>query len=272
MKPAQPLVRLAAAAAAAWAAFLLASAWPIRRAGAQGEGYATRIVINVPEHRLYLYVGRRLFHSYPVAVGKPETPTPRGEFVITQKAIWGDGFGTRWMRFSAPWGIYGIHGTNKPWSVGTVASHGCVRMYNHDVEQVFALVKLGTPVDIVGLTPYAPIRRPVDPGDIGEDVVELQRLLRLAGTYHGRLTGVFRNGTAEAVRAFQARAGLPVTGVADARTVEALQQATGQAGRRPGYLPARTGVAPRPGGLRRAEGPGASGETLEAARPDSYNG
>lgn len=232
------LTRLAAAGAAVILSLLWASAWPSRPTGAQGEGYATRIVINVPRRRLYLYVGQRLFHTYPVAVGKPETPTPRGEFEITQKAIWGDGFGTRWMRFSAPWGIYGIHGTNKPWSVGTVASHGCVRMYNHDVEQVFALVRLGTPVIITGITPYAAIRRTVDPGDIGEDVVELQRLLRLAGVYRGPLNGVFRNGTREAVRAFQAREHLPVTGVADPATTAALDRATGQAGKRPGYLPA----------------------------------
>lgn len=201
--------------------------------GAQGP---YRIVINVVERRLYLYHGNTLVHTYPVAVGRPATPTPRGEFVITQKAVWGDGFGTRWMRFSAPWGIYGIHGTNKPWSVGTVASHGCVRMYNRDVEQLYALVSVGTPVDIVGPTPYARIRRVLRPGAIGQDVIELQRQLRLAGTYGGRLDGVYTPAVAEAVRRFQEKLGRPATGEADLQTVEALAAATGQAGQPARYL------------------------------------
>ncbi|MCL6564051.1 MAG: L,D-transpeptidase, partial [Firmicutes bacterium] len=89
----------------------------IHSASPQTQG--TRIVINVSQRRLYLYRGSELLGDYPVAVGKPNTRSPRGEFVITQKAVWGDGFGTRWMRISVPWGIYGIHGTNKPWTVGT---------------------------------------------------------------------------------------------------------------------------------------------------------
>lgn len=204
-----------------------------------------RIVINVVERRLYLYRGDVLVHAYPVAVGRPATPTPRGEFVITQKAVWGDGFGTRWMRFSAPWGIYGIHGTNKPWSVGTVASHGCVRMYNRDVEQVYALVSVGTPVDIIGPTPYARIRRVLRPGSIGQDVIELQRQLRLAKAYAGRLDGVYTAQVAEAVRRFQERTGRPATGEADLGTIAALAEATGQAGQ-----PARYLVPPAPGSDR----------------------
>jgi hypothetical protein len=203
-----------------------------------------RILINVTERRLYLYQGSTLLHTYPVAVGRPQTPTPRGEFVITQKAVWGDGFGTRWMRFSAPWGIYGIHGTNKPWSVGTVASHGCIRMYNRDVEQVYALVSVGTPVDIVGPTPYARIRRVLHPGSIGQDVVELQRQLRLANTYSGSLDGVYTAQVAEAVRRFQERIGRPATGEADRATLAALAEATGQAGQPGRYLEPAVALKP----------------------------
>ncbi|PSR33935.1 MAG: hypothetical protein C7B46_07395 [Sulfobacillus benefaciens] len=196
----------------------------------------THIIINVVQRKLYLYVGNKLFSTYPVAVGKPETPSPRGEFFITQKAVWGDGFGTRWMRLSTPWGIYGIHGTNKPWSVGTVASHGCFRMLNRDVEQVYALVSVGTPVTIEGITPFVRIRRPLMLGNIGEDVVELQRLLRLAKVYKGPLEGIYNQQVVVATEKFQLMVHLPVDGVATMKTISALQELTHQTGLHPGYL------------------------------------
>ncbi|PSR27976.1 MAG: hypothetical protein C7B47_06785 [Sulfobacillus thermosulfidooxidans] len=209
---------------------------PHRAVKAAAEKVPTKIVINVVQRKLYLYRNNKLFHVYPVAVGKPETPSPRGEFVVTQKAIWGDGFGTRWIRFSAPWGIYGIHGTNKPWSVGTVASHGCFRMYNHDVEQVYALISLGTPVIVEGITPYVKIRRAINPGQIGQDVVELQRLLRLAKVYSGSLSGVYTPEVKKAIERFQVMVHLPVTGVASLETTQKLLEYTNQADEKPGYL------------------------------------
>ncbi|WP_053959702.1 L,D-transpeptidase family protein [Sulfobacillus thermosulfidooxidans] len=209
---------------------------PHRAVNAAAAKVPTKIVINVVQRKLYLYRNNKLFHVYPVAVGKPETPSPRGEFVVTQKAIWGDGFGTRWIRFSAPWGIYGIHGTNKPWSVGTVASHGCFRMYNHDVEQVYALISLGTPVIVEGITPYVKIRRTINPGQIGQDVVELQRLLRLAKVYSGPLNGVYTPEVKQAVERFQVMVHLPITGVASLETTQKLLDYTNQAGQKPGYL------------------------------------
>ncbi len=196
----------------------------------------TRIVINVLKRRLSLYVGGKLFSTYPVAVGNPWTPSPRGEFFITQKAVWGDGFGTRWMRISTPWGIYGIHGTNRPWSVGTVASHGCFRMLNRDVEQVYSLVSVGTPVTIEGLTPYVKIRRVLRPGNIGQDVVELERLLRLAHVYSGPLEGIYNGAVTHAVEKFEVMVKQPVTGIATLKTIELLQRMTNQNTLKPGYL------------------------------------
>ena len=209
---------------------------PHRKVRASAKRVSTKIVINVPERKLFLYRNDKLFHVYPVAVGKPQTPSPRGEFVVTQKAIWGDGFGTRWIRFSAPWGIYGIHGTNKPWTVGTVASHGCFRMYNRDVEQLYALISLGTPVIIEGITPYTPIRRELSFGEIGEDVVELQRLLKLAKVYSGSLNGIFSREVRKSVETFQVMMHLPATGTASHETVKKLLEYTHQAGKNPGYL------------------------------------
>ncbi len=43
-------------------------------------------------------------------------------------------------------GVYAIHGTNRPSSIGRFVSHGCIRMYNHDIDALFALVQVGTPV------------------------------------------------------------------------------------------------------------------------------
>ena len=207
--------------------------------GSRAFGASTvhaKIVINVPQHRLYLYRNDKLFQAYPVAVGKPPTPSPRGEFHITQKAIWGDGFGTRWMRISVPWGIYGIHGTNKPWSVGTVASHGCFRMLNRDVEQVYALVSVNTPVIITGYEPFTRIRRALHPRSIGQDVVELQRLLRLAHVYPGTLSGVYTSAVEDSVKKFQVMVGEEPNGIASLSTIRKLQDYTRQQNLKPRYL------------------------------------
>lgn len=195
-----------------------------------------RIVIDVPTRSLTLYRDNQPWLRYPVAVGTRVNRTPRGEFEIIQKAVWGDGFGTRWMRFSAPWGIYGIHGTNKPWSVGTVASHGCIRMLNRDVEQLYALVPLGTPVDLIGPTPYARMIRPLAPDVFGQDVVELQRMLRLGKWYDGPLNGVYTPAVTAAVTRFQKDQHMTADGLATLSVIHALQKATGQAGLKPRYL------------------------------------
>ena len=80
---------------------------------------------------------RVVWKAYPVAVGKWATLTPVGEWKIIEKGFeTGGAFGTRWMALDVPWGGYGIHGTNRPWSIGTYASLGCVRMFNEDVEAV----------------------------------------------------------------------------------------------------------------------------------------
>lgn len=86
--------------------------------------------------------------SFPVAIGKPATPTPPGNFSILNKAFNPGGvFGTRWMGVT-DYGI-GIHGTSDPSSIGLAVSNGCIRMYNQDVEQIFPLLNVGDPVRIV---------------------------------------------------------------------------------------------------------------------------
>lgn len=59
-------------------------------------------------------------------------------------------FELSWMGFyPSPWPSYGIHGTNMPNFISKSASHGCIRMYNQDVTELYSLVKVGTPVTIV---------------------------------------------------------------------------------------------------------------------------
>jgi L,D-transpeptidase ErfK/SrfK len=117
---------------------------------------------------LFLYSPRRLVHSWPVATGRPQYPTPLGNYTIVTKqkdptwtppdSDWAKGedpigpgsdnpLGTRWMGLSA--GGIGIHGTPNPASVGYSASHGCIRMKIPDVEKLFGMVPVGTPVHIV---------------------------------------------------------------------------------------------------------------------------
>lgn len=108
-----------------------------------------RIEINTEKHTLTLFRNNAAYKTYPVAVGKPSTPTPKGTFKIVNKAINPGGpFGSRWLGLNAPYGDYGIHGTNNPSSIGKYISNGCIRMYNNDVIELNKLVSIGTSVTI----------------------------------------------------------------------------------------------------------------------------
>lgn len=105
------------------------------------------IIVRLGSKTLELYKDGMLFKTYSVAIGKPSTPTPTGDFTIINKAINpGGAFGTRWLGLSKP--HYGIHGTNEPSSIGKAVSNGCVRMHNKDVEELTRLVSIGTKVKI----------------------------------------------------------------------------------------------------------------------------
>lgn len=107
------------------------------------------ITIDTANFKLTLYKDGKYFKSYPIAIGKPSTPTPKGSFKIINKAINPGGpFGARWLGLNAPNGNYGIHGTNNPSSIGKAVSNGCIRMYNKDVIELSSLVPIGTVVKI----------------------------------------------------------------------------------------------------------------------------
>lgn len=180
------------------------------------------LVIDIHYRLLTVMANGAPFKSFPIAVGKLETPTPVGEWEIVKKGVWSGGFGTRWLGLSVPYGIFGIHGTNKPWSIGRMESHGCIRMLNRDVEQVYRWVVKGTRVSVIG-DPFMGRRR-LTRGERGCDVWFLQKRLRQLGLYQGQPDGIFGYGTEQAVKVFQKQTGLlPVTGQVDWREYKALR-------------------------------------------------
>ena len=63
-----------------------------------------RIYINLEEMNLYLFNDDIVEKTYPISGGKPSAPSPLGEWIITEKSDWGEGFGGYWMGLNVPWG------------------------------------------------------------------------------------------------------------------------------------------------------------------------
>lgn len=188
------------------------------------------ILVDLEKLTLTVFDGERPVREYPVAAGKPSTPSPVGEWKIIDKSSdWGGAFGVRWMGLNVPWGNYGIHGTNNPWSIGTAASAGCIRMFNEDVIQVYEWAPVGTRVKIQApLSWLAGSRyRILEEGDCGRDVVYAQLLLREAGFNPYYCDGWYGHLTELAVKCYQLHAGLPITGKIDEKTFEDLERRAG---------------------------------------------
>ena len=161
------------------------------------------IVIDTINRTLTLFIDNEPYRQFHVAVGKPETPTPIGSWTVVRKAMnWGTGFGTRWHGLNVPWGMFGIHGTNKPYSIGGYESHGCIRMHNYNVESLYPLVPIGTPVYIIGNPFGVPghTHRIISLDERGSDVAEIQRVLKKRGYYKGNVDGIFGPGVKEAIK------------------------------------------------------------------------
>ncbi|MBS1858279.1 MAG: L,D-transpeptidase [Acidobacteria bacterium] len=123
---------------------------------------ARRIVVSIPDRKLAVLEDDRVVRTFDVAVGAPLSPSPTGNFVVINHIalptwyykgkVVGPGpanpVGTRWMGLSTPG--YGIHGTNAPNSIGKSVSHGCIRLRNTDIEQLFELVAVGDAVELHG--------------------------------------------------------------------------------------------------------------------------
>jgi lipoprotein-anchoring transpeptidase ErfK/SrfK len=119
-----------------------------------------RLQADLAERAIYVWAGDSLLHMFPVAVGKPGHATPTGSFTI-DRVIWNPG----WVPPDAKWAQgkrargpqdadnpmqavkiffrepdYYIHGTNRPETVGSAASHGCLRMRPEDAAELARLV------------------------------------------------------------------------------------------------------------------------------------
>ncbi|MFC5529828.1 L,D-transpeptidase family protein [Cohnella yongneupensis] len=176
-------------------------------------------------HKLVLYMLGKPLKTYPVAVGNPSTPTPVGDYLVTYKGRnWGPSYGPRWIGLDVPWGFYGIHGTNRPDSIGKHQSHGCIRMRNRDVIELFDIVPVGTRVTIVGHVLGSPNENPrvLAENDVGGDVQLIQSRLKSAGYFNGACDGKFRSDTTAALKHFQRDHQLEPDGVADIEVYENL--------------------------------------------------
>ena len=121
---------------------------------------ARRIVVSIPDRKLAVLEDDRVVKIYETAVGAQNSPSPSGSFNVINREkdpTWyykgrivppgkANPLGTRWLGLSAKG--YGIHGTNVPSSIGKNASHGCIRMRNRDVEQLFEMISVGDAVEL----------------------------------------------------------------------------------------------------------------------------
>jgi L,D-transpeptidase ErfK/SrfK len=138
------------------------------------------LVLNVPEMRLYFYPPRAprqaaVVHTFPVSIGRMDWSTPLGHTQVVEKtenpswrpppsilaesasngkklpSVVPPGPGNPLGKYALRLGIPGylIHSTNKPYGVGMRVTHGCVRMYPEDIELLYPMVPVGTPVMII---------------------------------------------------------------------------------------------------------------------------
>lgn len=124
------------------------------------EEVSTHISVDLSRRTLSLYREGRLVLTTPVSVGAAATPTPIGRYYVNQRIFLSDAngpFGPAALGVSAfsnvltGWargGPIAIHGTDAPWSIGRAASHGCIRVPNATLLQLFAATPAGTPVVI----------------------------------------------------------------------------------------------------------------------------
>ena len=119
-----------------------------------------QIIVSVPDRKLAVLENGVVLRTFSVAVGAAVSPSPTGEFAIVNRLTGptyyhagvvipagpGNPLGPRWVGLNKPG--YGIHGTNAPGSIGKAASHGCIRLRNRDIVQLFTMVSVGDTVEI----------------------------------------------------------------------------------------------------------------------------
>jgi lipoprotein-anchoring transpeptidase ErfK/SrfK len=155
------------------------------------EDFDQILLVRIGENKLYLYEDGKITHEWPVATGQPSYMTPTGLFEIVEKRYmptwvnpapdtwgasmpasippgYGNPLGLRALNWSAP--AIRFHGTSATYSLGYNASHGCVRMANEDVIELYDMVEVGTPIVSVISGPLRPLYSSVsvDPVPVAE--------------------------------------------------------------------------------------------------------
>lgn len=162
-----PLTLLQVERRGAWLKVLL----PVRPNGSTGwvrtsevdvQGVPYRLDVRTAAHELDLYDRDRLVRTFPIGIGKRDTPTPGGTFFLKELlqppnpagdygpyAYGLSGFSTTLDSFRGGEAVIGLHGTSDPSSIGKDASAGCIRLRNADITSLAELLPLGTPVRIL---------------------------------------------------------------------------------------------------------------------------
>jgi len=133
----------------------------------QAPTNAARLEISRSRHQLTLYSGETAIKNYPVAVGRPRWETPIGEFQVyqmLQDPVWqhpltgkifkagapGNQLGHYWIGFwTDGHTAIGFHDTPHPQTVGKPVSHGCLRMHEKDIAELFSQIRIGTFVRVL---------------------------------------------------------------------------------------------------------------------------
>ncbi len=118
------------------------------------------ILVSIPDRKLAVIENGEVIRVFAVSVGAQVSPSPVGQFEIVSRLANptyyhpgtvippgnGNPIGARWIGLNQKG--YGIHGTNRPNSIGQAASHGCIRLRNRDVKQLYEMVRVGDTVEI----------------------------------------------------------------------------------------------------------------------------
>jgi lipoprotein-anchoring transpeptidase ErfK/SrfK len=121
-----------------------------------------QVLVSIPDRKLAVIENGKVLRTFNVSVGATVSPSPTGKFEIVNRlanptyyhagvvipAGKNNPLGPRWVGLNKQG--YGIHGTSAPGSIGKAASHGCIRMHNHDVVEFATLVNVGDTVEIRG--------------------------------------------------------------------------------------------------------------------------
>jgi lipoprotein-anchoring transpeptidase ErfK/SrfK len=132
----------------------------ILSAAAVAQNPTRQIVVSITDRKLAVLEDGKVLRTFNVSVGAAVSPSPTGEFRIVNRldnpTYYRPGtvippgndnpIGPRWIGLSQKG--FGIHGTNQPGSIGHAASHGCIRLNNHDIVQFFKIVSVGDTVSI----------------------------------------------------------------------------------------------------------------------------